>query len=71
VWPAYLGGFLDPVRSKLTSPRGDTLPRLVAGYANRMPQELAARQLARVERDGRCQTNNGGRRISIRMGETQ
>jgi Protein of unknown function (DUF3500) len=38
--------------SELTSPQGDTLVRLVAGYVNRMPAELAARQLARVERDG-------------------
>ena len=36
----------------LTSAQGDTLVRLVASYVNRMPEELAARQLARVERDG-------------------
>jgi hypothetical protein len=38
--------------AELTSAQAGTLIRLVAGYVNRMPEELAARQLARVERDG-------------------
>jgi Protein of unknown function (DUF3500) len=44
--PKGIGG------GQLTAEQGDTLLRLVAGYVNRMPEELAARQLARVERDG-------------------
>src|SRR5262249_54546829 len=38
--------------SELSGAQQDLLFRLVAGYVNRMPAELAARQLARVERDG-------------------
>ena len=38
--------------SRLSGPQADTLFRLVASCINRMPEELAARQLARVERDG-------------------
>jgi hypothetical protein len=38
--------------SQLSGPQEDLLFRLVASYINRMPEELAARQLARVERDG-------------------
>ena len=36
----------------LTTEQGDTLLQLVASYLNRMPEELAARQRDRVERDG-------------------
>lgn len=38
--------------TELTGHQAGMLLRLVASYANRMPEELAARQLARVERDG-------------------
>lgn len=38
--------------ARLAGDQGETLLRLVAGYVNRMPGELAARQLDRVERDG-------------------
>ncbi len=38
--------------AELTGAQGDTLLRLVAGYVNRMPEELAAKQLTRVARDG-------------------
>lgn len=38
--------------SGLTSAQTGTLFRLIASYINRMPDELAAKQLARVEHDG-------------------
>jgi hypothetical protein len=38
--------------SQLSGGQQDLLFRLVASYVNRMPAELAARQLARAERDG-------------------